>query len=153
MLTITAQPDQCFGELRNRLVRVSVCSVTQLCPTLATPGTVACQIPLPMGFSGKNAGVGSHLLLEGIFQTQESNPGLLFCRQILYQLSHHGSPSHSFSKYFVTFSFYSLHRCVLFIPARFQRSSLTSGVAVSLNCIHVYKLRVPSANVCMGFSH
>ena len=28
----------------------------------------------------------------GIFLTQESNPGLLHCRQILYQLSHKGSP-------------------------------------------------------------
>ena len=33
-----------------------------------------------------------HALLQGIFPTQESNPGLLRCRQILYQLSHKGSP-------------------------------------------------------------
>ena len=31
-------------------------------------------------------------LLQGIFPTQGSNPGLLHCRQILYQLSHKGSP-------------------------------------------------------------
>ena len=37
-------------------------------------------------------GVGSHSLLQGIFPTQESNPGLLHCRQILYHLSHQGSP-------------------------------------------------------------
>ena len=37
-------------------------------------------------------GVGCHFLLQGIFLTQESNPGLLHCRQILYQLSHQGSP-------------------------------------------------------------
>ena len=36
-------------------------------------------------------GVGSLSLLQGIFLTQESNPGLLHCRQILYQLSHKGS--------------------------------------------------------------
>ena len=29
---------------------------------------------------------------QGIFPTQGSNPGLLHCRQILYQLSHKGSP-------------------------------------------------------------
>ena len=29
-----------------------------------------------------------HALLQGIFPTQGSNPGLLHCRQILYQLSH-----------------------------------------------------------------
>ena len=34
----------------------------------------------------------SHSLLQGIFPTQGSNPSLLPCRQILYQLSHHGSP-------------------------------------------------------------
>ena len=33
---------------------------------------------------GKNTGVGCHALLQGIFPTQESNQGLLHCRQILY---------------------------------------------------------------------
>ena len=42
--------------------------------------------------SGKNTGVGCHFLLQGIFLTQELNPGLLHCRQILYHLSHQGSP-------------------------------------------------------------
>ena len=41
---------------------------------------------------GKNTGVGSLSLLQGIFPTQGSNVGLLHCRQILYQLSHKGSP-------------------------------------------------------------
>ena len=41
---------------------------------------------------GKNTGVGYHAFLRGIFPTQESNPGLLHCRQILYQLSFQGSP-------------------------------------------------------------
>ena len=38
-----------------------------------------------------NTGVGSLTLLQGIFPTQESNQGLLHCRQILYQLSHQGN--------------------------------------------------------------
>ena len=52
----------------------------------------------PPGFSvhinslGKNTGLGCHSLLQGIFLTQESNPGLLPCRQILYYLSPQGSP-------------------------------------------------------------
>ena len=37
-------------------------------------------------------GLGSLSLLQGIFPTQGSTPGLLHCRQILYQLSHKGSP-------------------------------------------------------------
>ena len=41
---------------------------------------------------GQNTGVGSLSLLQGIFPTQRSNPGLPHCRQILYQLSHQGSP-------------------------------------------------------------
>ena len=41
---------------------------------------------------GKNPGAGCHALLQGIFATQGSNPGLLHCRQILYCLSHQGSP-------------------------------------------------------------
>ena len=40
-----------------------------------------------------NTRVGCHFLLQGIFPTQGSNPGLLHCRQTLYQLSHPGSPS------------------------------------------------------------
>ena len=36
--------------------------------------------------------MGCHALLQGIFPTQGSYPGLLHCRQILYQLSHQGSP-------------------------------------------------------------
>ena len=38
----------------------------------------------------KNTGVGSLSLLQGIFPTQEMNPGLLHCRRILYQLSYQG---------------------------------------------------------------
>ena len=41
---------------------------------------------------GQNTGVGSHSLLQGIFPTQELNQSLPHCRQILNQLSHHGSP-------------------------------------------------------------
>ena len=37
---------------------------------------------------GQNIGVSSHSLLQGIFPTQGLNPGLPYCRQILYQLSH-----------------------------------------------------------------
>ena len=44
---------------------------------------------------GQNTGVGSLSLLQGIFPTQGSNPGLPHCRQILYQLSHKGSPLES----------------------------------------------------------
>ena len=41
---------------------------------------------------GQNTRVRSLSLLQGIIPTQESNSALLHCRQILYQLSHKGSP-------------------------------------------------------------
>ena len=46
----------------------------------------------PWIFQATSTGVGCHFLLQGIFQTQGSNPGLLHCRQTLYHLSHQGSP-------------------------------------------------------------
>ena len=47
----------------------------------------------PWNSPGQNTEAGSCSLLQGIFPTQGSNPGLLHCRQILYQLSHKGSPT------------------------------------------------------------
>ena len=59
----------------------------------ANPLTVACQAPLSMEYwTGKNTGVASYSLLQGIFPTQGSNLSLLNCRQMLYCLSHQGSP-------------------------------------------------------------
>ena len=58
--------------------------------------SVNCSLP---GFSvhgdspGKNTGVGCHALLQGIFPTQELNPGLSHCRWILYHLNQQESPS------------------------------------------------------------
>ena len=46
----------------------------------------------PWDSPGQNTGVGTLSLLLGIFRTQGSNPGLPHCRQILYKLSHKGSP-------------------------------------------------------------
>ena len=44
----------------------------------------------PWNSPAQNTGVGSLSLLQGIFPTQGSNPGLPHCRRILYQLSHQG---------------------------------------------------------------
>ena len=70
-----------------------LCSVTQLCPTLCDP--MDCS---PPGSSvhgdspGQNTGMGCHALIQEIFPTQGLKPGLPHCRQILYHLSHQGSP-------------------------------------------------------------
>ena len=46
----------------------------------------------PWDSPGQNTGVGSLFLLQGIFPSQGSKPGLPHCRRILYHLSHQGSP-------------------------------------------------------------
>ena len=53
--------------------------------------TVAHRVLCPWNSPGKNTGVGCHSLLQGLFPAQGSNPGLLYCRQIFYHLSHWGS--------------------------------------------------------------
>ena len=45
----------------------------------------------PWDSPGKSTGVGCHFLLQEIFSTQGSNPGLPHCRQMLYHMSHQGS--------------------------------------------------------------
>ena len=72
---------------------VLLCLVAQSCPTVCNPMDSS-----PAGSSvlgdcpGKNTGVSCHALLQGIFPTQGLILGLPHCRQILYHLSHQGSP-------------------------------------------------------------
>ena len=49
----------------------------------------------PWNSPGENTRMGSFSLLQGIFPTQGLNPGLPHCRQIIYQLSHKGSPKNT----------------------------------------------------------
>ena len=69
--------------------------VTQTCRKWTESCSVVSNSLLLHGYSpwnslGQNTGAGSLSLLQGIFPTQGSNPGLLHCRWILYQLSHVG---------------------------------------------------------------
>ena len=57
-----------------------------------TPWTIATKLLSPWNSPGKNTGVDSRSTLQWIFPTQGSNPGLVHCRQILYYLSHQGTP-------------------------------------------------------------
>ena len=69
------------------------CVVAKLCPTLCDPTDCSPPGSSVHGISpGKNTGVSCHALLQGIFPTRGSNPGLPHCRWILYCLSHQGSP-------------------------------------------------------------
>ena len=68
-------------------VKVKLLSHVRL---FVTPRTVAYQAPQSMGFFQARR-LGCHFLLQGIFLTQGSNPGLPHCRQTLYRLSYQGS--------------------------------------------------------------
>ena len=62
-----------------------LCLVAQSCLTLCDP--MDCSPPgssVHEDSPGKSTGVDSHALLQGIFPTQGSNPGLLYCRWTLY---------------------------------------------------------------------
>ena len=56
-----------------------------------SPTLQADSLPTEPQGKPRNIGVVSLSLLQGIFQAQESNWGLLLCRQILYKLSYQGS--------------------------------------------------------------
>ena len=72
-----------------RICTVLSCSVVTLCdPMDGRPPDSSVHGDPP----GKNARVGCHALLQGIFPTQGSSPGLLHCGQILYHLSYQGRP-------------------------------------------------------------
>ena len=90
----------------------------------ATPWTEACtKLLRPWDFQGKSTGVGCHFLLQGIFPTQGSNPGLSHCRQTLYHLSRQGSPKDK-----VSFnSWFHSPLAVIFEPKK------RNGVAIKVN--------------------
>ena len=69
-----------------------VCVKVKVMVSCVQPFAVCLALLCPWNSPGKNTGVGSHSLLQRIFLTQGSNLGLLYCRQILYSLSHQGSP-------------------------------------------------------------
>ena len=63
----------------DRWAKVKV-SMAQLCLIFVTPWAITYQVFCPGNSPGKNTGMGSHSLLQGIFLTQGLNPGLLHCR-------------------------------------------------------------------------
>ena len=69
--------------LSNKNIRAVKVKVAQSCLPLQPHGLHSLW-----NFPSQNTGVGSCSLFQGIFPTQGLNPGLLHCRQILYQPSH-----------------------------------------------------------------
>ena len=85
----------CIIVFKSKLDKVlCLCLVAQSCQTLCNATNCSPSGSSVHGTSpSKNIGVNCHALLQEIFPTQGSNPGLPHCRQILYHLSHQGSPS------------------------------------------------------------
>ena len=90
---------------------VSLLSCVQL---FVTSWTVAHQFLCPWNSPGKNIGMGSHSLLQEIFLTQGLDPGLLYCRQILYLLSHQGRPPNTLTQLFQNISESILTSLIIF---------------------------------------
>ena len=70
-----------------------LCIVTHSCLTLCDTMDCSTSSPSVHGDSpGKNTGVDCYALPQRNFPTQGLNSGLPHCRQIIYQVSHQGSP-------------------------------------------------------------
>ena len=124
--------------------------VAQSCPTLCD--SMNCSLPgsSDNGDSpGKNIGMGCHALLQEIFPTQGSNPGLLHCRQILYQQTYQGSPIQEnillqkdslfvFSSWYYLLYWCFQDKMVLLPMLLINRNSLLCGFMCLINGILTY---------------
>ena len=84
----------------NTHIYMYMCLVTQMCLTFCNP--MDCSPPgssVNRDSPGQNTGVGCHALLQGIFPTHGSNPGLLHCKWILYQLSYQGNTQNALASF------------------------------------------------------
>ena len=106
----------------------------------------ACGLYSPWNSLGQNTGVGSLSLLQGIFPTQGSNQGLLHCRQILYQMSHKGSPR------ILEWVAYPFSRGSSW-PRNWTRVSCTAGVFFTnwaiKEALYVYRVIINSRDILL----
>ena len=80
-------------EVKIQHKKIGVCvSHSVMSDSLQSHGPEPARFLCPRNSSGKNTGVDRHSLLQGIVPTQVSNPSLLHYKQILYCITHQGSP-------------------------------------------------------------
>ena len=96
---VTEQAVQCCQEpsmrifvLKKELEKSESISHPVMSDSLQPHGLQPVRLLYSWNSPGKNTGLGCHSLLQGIFPIWGLNPGILHCRQILYCLSHQGSP-------------------------------------------------------------
>ena len=93
----------------------------------------------------KNTGVGSLSPLQRIFGTQESNWGLLHCRQILHQLNYQGSPL----VFFTSFDLFSYQSEVFCLHESKWRNVFMSYDFHEVDFLKVVKVATPKGKVCL----
>ena len=86
----------------------------------------------PWNSPGQNTGVGSLSLLQGIFPTQGLNQHLLHCRQILYHMSHQGSPKYLLNNALCKIYFKNIYKNELNKVLHLQRGKWKNEKGISL---------------------
>ena len=85
-----------FSSVQCNLVMCNVCNVclvtSVVCNSVQSYGLQPARLLCPWDPLGKSTGEGCHVLLQGIFPIQGLNPGLLYCRQILYHWAPREAP-------------------------------------------------------------
>ena len=89
--TVACQDPLSMGKVQEWVAMPSSRGSSQPRDWTRSPALQADSLPAEPQEKSKNTGVGSLSLLQRLFLTQESNQGLLHCRQILYQLSYERS--------------------------------------------------------------
>ena len=85
--------EQPKGLLKDEWIKKMWCYIAQSCLILCDPRDCGLPgSPVHGDSPGQNTGVRCHALLQGTFPVQGLNPSPLSCRQILYHLTHQGSP-------------------------------------------------------------
>ena len=87
-ILVIGHPPVSVSQLRKLHWWFSCCCV-QL---LRSHELLSARLLCPWDSPGENTGVGCYFLLQGVFPSQELNPGLLHCRKMLYRLSYKASP-------------------------------------------------------------
>ena len=106
----------------------------QRLPTLCDPMWQHTSLLCLWNSPGKNTGVGSHFLLQGNFPTQGLNLDLLLYRQILYHLSHQGSPGKTSAQHNQIAPLLGfLHTFTSMVPSK-QNSAFTAVLHLVLHC-------------------
>ena len=109
----------------------------QLCPTLRPDGLSPTRLLCPWNSPDEKTWVGCHSPLQGIFLTQGWSPGLPHRRQLLYCLSHQGSPNME-----------QRSKCVLGIKLTLTTPRPATPLFSNYSQTTNYKLRVSSVEPC-----